>query len=147
MTMISYIGVGLKIGEGGELKFRQEYPSNPDEAFIVSGSNVFNMEKLHKVTPLEAQTKRYFDINSGLWEDSQEGELEIWQYPNWDEKYVIGADVSMGVGQDYSCAVVMNSKREICALYKHRYMDPSNYGDVLFYLRAILQQFSTGSGV
>ena len=69
-----------------------------------------------------------------MWNENAEGSLEIWDYPSWDEKYVIGADVAMGVGQDYSCAVVMNSKREICALYKNRYIDPSNYGDLLFYL-------------
>ena len=36
----------LKIAEGGELKFQQEYPATADEAFIVSGSNVFNVERL-----------------------------------------------------------------------------------------------------
>ena len=124
----------LKIGEGGELKFRQEYPSNPDEAFIVSGSNVFNMEILHAIKPQMPVTKRELELATGMWNEHSEGSLEIWQYPNWQESYVIGADVAMGVGQDYSCAVVMNSKREICALYKNRYIDPSNYGDLLFYL-------------
>ena len=124
----------LKIGEGGELKFRQEYPSNPDEAFIVSGSNVFNMEILHAIRPIQPVTKRELELHTGMWNENAEGSLEIWDYPSWDEKYVIGADVAMGVGQDYSCAVVMNSKREICALYKNRYIDPSNYGDLLFYL-------------
>ena len=36
----------LKIAEGGKLKFQQEYPATADEAFIVSGSNVFDVEKL-----------------------------------------------------------------------------------------------------
>ena len=124
----------LKIGEGGELKFRQEYPSNPDEAFIVSGSNVFNMEKLHAVRTIQPETKRLLDFGTTLWNPSEEGDLEVWQYPDFDTSFVIGADVAMGVGQDYSCAVVMNEKREIVALYRNRYIDPSKYGDLLFYL-------------
>lgn len=124
----------LKIAEGGELKFRQEYPANPDEAFLVSGSNVFNMERLHNIVTKEAEGKRVWNKHSADFQENSEGPLEIWQYPNWDDKYIIGADVAMGVGQDYSAAVVLNQRREIVALFKDKYIDPSDFGDLLFYL-------------
>ena len=41
----------LKIAEGGKLKFQQEYPASAEEAFIVSGSNVLNVEKLDALIP------------------------------------------------------------------------------------------------
>ena len=58
----------LKIAEGGELKFRQEYPATPDEAFITAGKSVFAMDKLKKLLPAEPDKKMIFDINSFTWE-------------------------------------------------------------------------------
>lgn len=110
----------LKIAEGGELKFKQEYPSSADEAFIISGSNVFNVEKLDALVPQEVKKKLHWDYASKLLEDHREGDIEIYDFPDWDEPYIIAADVSLGVGQDYSAAVVLNNKREVCALYRDR---------------------------
>ena len=42
-----------------------------------------------------------------MFDDHREGNLYIYDYPGWEEPYVIGADVSLGVGQDYSVAVVL----------------------------------------
>lgn len=124
----------LKIAEGGELKFKQEYPSTPDEAFIMSGSNVFNVEKLDDLIPQPYQKKSEWDPSSKMFDESKEGNLEIFQYPTWDEPYVIAADVSLGVGQDYSAAVVMNKKYEVVAHYRNNKIDPSLWGELLFYL-------------
>ena len=124
----------LKIGEGGERKFRQEYPATADEAFLVSGHNVFDQEKvalLKAIDPLS--TRSYSDI-SGTYEEKREGELDIWEYPKWDEPYVIAADPAQGVGQDYSCAVVMNADRHIVAMYRDNHVDPTLFGEALFYL-------------
>ena len=38
------------------------------------------------------------------------------------------------MGQDYSTAVVLNREREVCALFRDNYIDPSVFGDILFYL-------------
>ena len=124
----------LKVAEGGSLKFKQEYPQNPDEAFLVSGSNVFNIENLQKLVPQQVQKRMDFDVNSKMWDNSREGKLEVWGYPQWDEPYVIAADVALGVGQDYSAAVVLNNKYEVVALYRDNRIDPSTYGELLFYL-------------
>jgi len=124
----------LKIAEGGELKFKQEYPSSADEAFIVSGSNVFNVEKLDALVPQETKKRLHWDFHSKLLEDHREGDIHIFDYPDWDEPYIVAADVALGVGQDYSAAVVLNNKREVCALYRNNRIDPSKYGELLFYL-------------
>ena len=124
----------LKIAEGGELKFKQEYPASADEAFIVSGSNVFNVEKLDALVPRDAVKRMQWDPFSKLMEDHREGDIFIYDYPDWDEPYVLSADVSLGVGQDYSVGIVMNNKREIVAMFRNNRIDPSKFGELLFYL-------------
>ena len=65
---------------------------------------------------------------------------------------MIGADVSLGVGQDYSAAVVMDIDRRVVALYRDNRIDPSKFGDLLFYLgrlynNALLTVESNSMGV
>lgn len=124
----------LKIAESGEMKFRQEYPSTPEEAFITSGSNVFSLEKLDKLLPSAPSSRRTWDLNSKMFEDNKEGKLYIFDYPEWDTNYVIAADVSLGVGQDYSVGIVMNQQYKVIAMYRDNRIDPSLFGEVLFYL-------------
>ena len=124
----------LKIAESGDLKFRQEYPATPEEAFIVSGNNVFDLDKLNSYIPSKALGNKEFDYMSCLFNDKPKGHLEIFQYPKYDEAFIIGADVALGVGQDSSAAVVLNARREVCAVFRDNRTDPSNYGDLLFYL-------------
>ena len=124
----------LKIAEGGELKFRQEYPASPDEAFITAGSSVFALDKLNELEPIAPEKRMRFDFNASMWEDSTEGNFYIWEYPDWDSNYVVAADVSLGVGQDYSAAVVMNTDRKVIGLFRDNHIDPSKFGDLLFYL-------------
>lgn len=124
----------LKIAEGGKIKFQQEYPATAEEAFIMSGSNVFNKEKLDALIPRPHQRRSEWDVNSKMFDESREGNLYIHGFPKWEQPYVIGADVALGVGQDYSAAVVMNSQHEVVASYRNNRIDPSYWGELLFYL-------------
>ena len=124
----------LKISEGGERKFRQEYPSCAEEAFLVSGSNVFDLEKVNKLIPQPILKKRRFCFDSTMWDDHAEGALEIYEYPDFEEGYLIGADVALGVGGDYSSAIVLDKDARVVACYRDNYIDPSKFGDLLFYL-------------
>ena len=124
----------LKVAEGGKLKFQQEYPATADEAFIVSGSNVFNVEKLDALIPRPVLSKREWEPASKFFDDNREGNLQVFTYPDFDTPYIIGADVSLGVGQDYSAAVVMNNRYEVQAVYRNNRIDPSLWGELLFYL-------------
>ena len=142
----------LKIAEGGELKFRQEYPATPDEAFITAGKSVFAMDKVNQLIAHTPQKKMLFDFNSLTWENSNDGNLDIWEYPDWDSNFILAADVALGVGQDYSAAVVMDTDRKVIALYRDSYIDPSKFGDLLFYLgryynNALLTVESNSMGV
>lgn len=124
----------LKIAEGGLSKFRQEYPLSPEEAFQTSGANVFNVEKLQSLVPSAVLKRQIFSHDSCTFEDFNEGDLEIFKYPKFDHNFVIGADCALGVGQDSSACVVMDSHNEVVALYRNNRIDPTQYGDLLFYL-------------
>jgi len=124
----------LKVAEGGLSKFRQEYPLSPEEAFQTSGANVFNIEKLQSLVPSTVLKRQMFNQSSSSFEDYSEGDVSIFEYPKFDENFVIGADCALGVGQDSSACVVMNSSNEVVALYRNNRIDPTQYGDLLFYL-------------
>ena len=142
----------LKIAEGGELKFRQEYPATPDEAFITAGSSVFALDKLAALEATSPEKRMRFDFNASMWEDTNEGNFHIWDYPDWESNYIVAADVSLGVGQDYSAAIVMDTDRKVIGLYRDNHIDPSKFGDLLFYLgryynNALLTVESNSMGV
>jgi len=126
----------LKIAESGELTFKQEYPSTPQEAFVVSGSSVFDKEKLEKYIPQPIILCKEYDESRCEFVDCETtaGSLKIYRTPKFDDLFLIGGDVSLGVGKDYSAAVVMDSHKRVCALYRNNLIDPSKFGDVLFYL-------------
>lgn len=124
----------MKIGESGPIKFQQEYPATSEEAFVASGANVFDMSTLNKMSHEEPKSKLRLNIGTGLWEDSVAGELSVYTHPQFDRKYIIAADVALGVGQDYSVATVMDQDRNILAVYRDNRIDPTKFGDLLFYL-------------
>ena len=124
----------LKIGESGEKKFIQEYPASAEEAFLVTGNSVFDQEIVQMYEVKAPDYTRAFDYESSYFEDNKSGHLEMWKAPKFEDRFIIGADVSLGVGQDYSTAVILNKEREVCALFRDNYIDPSVFGDILFYL-------------
>jgi hypothetical protein len=74
------------------------------------------------------------DYQSGQFEQNVHGELFIYKYPKFEGKFIVSGDVALGVGQDSSVATVMDADRNICAIYRDNRIDPTKYGDLLFYL-------------
>jgi len=124
----------LKIGESGPVKFQQEYPATAEEAFVASGVNVFDMDILNKMEPEEPKKIQRMNFDEGYFEENSYGELSVYKFPKYDNKFIIAADVALGVGQDASVAVVLDEQRNICAVFKDNRIDPTKYGDLLFYL-------------
>ena len=124
----------LKIVEGGTDKFKQEYPASAEEAFLVSGSSVFNPEKINAMIHSEPEYTRMYNPNTGYYEDHAEGHLHVWEPPKWDEKYIIGADVALGTGNDYCAAIALDVEGKIRGVFRDNLIDPSTYGDALFYM-------------
>ena len=124
----------LKIAESGARKFQQEYPAEPEEAFLVSGSNVFDPRITNDMESKAPVSVRKWDPFMGSFDENREGALQIWVPPTHDKKFVIGADVSLGANQDFSVATVFDVHNRLCAMYRTNTVDPGTFGDILFYL-------------
>ena len=116
----------------------QEYPSDPDEAFIRSGRPVFDLDVLREISPLEPHRgflKPGHSKNTYLFEEDG-GELAVWDFPEVGEAYVIGADVAEGLGHgDFSSAHVISADTGMIVAHWHGHIDPDLFGEtVLAYL-------------
>lgn len=101
---------------GGDVeRFRQEYPSCPEEAFIASGSCVFDqaaiiarIEELRKAKAEPIKTGEYgitygksiLDLRKWEWRDDPKGSIRIYREPEKGVPYVIGADTAGSDGKD-----------------------------------------------
>jgi len=119
---------------------------------MTAGSSVFDPEITAKLIPVQPEKRMNFDFHASTWDTSSEGKLHIWEYPDWDSNYIVAADVALGVGQDYSTAVVLDTERKVIALFRDNHIDPTKFGDLLFYLgryynNALLTVESNSMGV
>ena len=125
---------------GGDLDmFRQEYPANPDEAFLHSGTGVFDNEQVILQREMAPEPIRRGDF---VWEDDEEravgdagpytwkfdesetGAVRIWKEPEEGHPYVLGGDTA-GEGSDWFTAVVIdNSTGEQVAALRRQYSEP-----------------------
>jgi hypothetical protein len=124
----------IKVAETSTAMFKQEYPFTAEESFLQSGSSVFSKETLDKYITIAPESIREYNDDYSAFDESNEGSLSIWQAPQKNSKYLIGADVALGVKGDYSVATVMNSEREVVAIYRSNITDPVRFGKILFYL-------------
>jgi hypothetical protein len=131
--------------QGDLNKFHQEYPSTPDEAFIATGTNAFDLPKLEAVyEPIQGHIGRLISEGDKVrFIRDATGPLEIFKYPSSDRQfayYMIGADGKKAVQSvtgsygDYACAQVLNRKTwEQVARWRGR-MDQNAFGEELIKL-------------
>lgn len=102
--------------DGDEEKFRQEYPSNPEEAFLCSGRGVFSGTMLHhikqRMSEYEKKNKPWtgdilinktqygYSNYTGKTIPSAGGYLTVYEKPDPEKCYAIGVDVSQGLEKD-----------------------------------------------
>jgi hypothetical protein len=116
----------------------QEYPDNAEEAFIRSGRPVFDLDALRAIELIEPDRgylknemgkNNYTFIADG-------GELAIWEFPDRQQIYVVGADVAEGLGHgDYSSAHVISANTGLLVAHWHGHVDPDVFGEEV--LRAL----------
>ena len=123
-----------KIAQNGLDLFRQEYPSEPDEAFLTTGRPVFNPDQIVKSLDKTQDLKERLALEGGEWANNARGELSTYRKHVEGEQYVIGADVAMGVrGGDYSVAQVLDSKKRQVATWRG-HVHPDYYAEILYAL-------------
>ena len=120
-----------------EWQLAQEYPSDPDEAFLRSGHLVFNADALLGMVPTDPQRGRLSAGAAGpVFEQVEGGPLRLWEAPNVGMRYCIGADVAEGLDHgDFSTAHVIEAKSRRVVAHFHARIDADLFGsDVLFNL-------------
>ena len=109
--------------------FRQEYPSSPEEAFLHSGSGVFDNALVTKrlaEAPEPIRRGRFVQTADGgsEWRGDEAGEIQIFCEPQPGHPYVLGGDTA-GEGSDYFTAYVLdNSTGEQTAALRQRFSEP-----------------------
>ena len=90
---------------GDVSKFRQEYPSDPEECFLMSSRPRFQMEVLKEMT--DAAEKQHFRTGNLSLQDNKAvsftldraGSWNVYNEPEHDSKYIIGVDTCTGEDQ------------------------------------------------
>ena len=117
-----------------EWQMAQEYPDNPDDAFLKSGRPVFSLDVLRSMVT-ETPMSRGFLAKHRQWQYVEElgGPLRIWRWPEEDGRYGIGADPSQGLEHgDFSAIHVINARNGQVVAVWHGRIDPDLLGtDVL----------------
>ena len=123
-----------KIAQNGIDLFRQEYPAEPEEAFLTTGRPVFNPEQLQKCLQNTRDIEQKLALETDEWVSHARGELQTYLKYDAGERYVIGADVAMGVRNgDWSVAQVLDSKKRQVATWRGQ-VHPDYFSEVLYHL-------------
>jgi hypothetical protein len=117
--------------------FRQEYPLTADEAFLHTGTQVFDTRKLADIREaIEAsgvQPKRYrYDKEFKGFYEASHGPLRVYEDPVPGKQYVIGADAAEGLERGDNAAAVVLSVPDLqqVAVYQEP-IAPDDFADLL----------------
>lgn len=104
--------------------FRQEYPASPGEAFLHSGTGVFDNEQIVlRLERLPGPAGRG-EFTDGEWTESETGAIALYELPEEGVPYVLGGDTA-GEGSDYFTAIVIdNVTGRIAAKLRQKYSEP-----------------------
>ena len=107
----------------------QEYPDNPDEAFLRSGRPTFNLDKLRAIECSQPDRGYLLDVGHGIEFRSDGGNLRVWEPPVQGGVYVIGADVAEGLEHgDFTSVHVVDARNKRLVAHWHGHIDPDLLG-------------------
>ena len=110
---------------GGSLDmFRQEYPASPGEAFLHSGTGVFDNEQIVLRLERLPEPAGRGEFTDGEWTESETGAITLYELPEEGVPYVLGGDTA-GEGSDYFTAIVIdNVSGRIAAKLRQKCSEP-----------------------
>jgi hypothetical protein len=121
--------------------FKQEYPINPEEAFISTGETVFDVEiiqeRLQEVGQPIKQGEFEYDrvgntISNIRWVDKSNGVIRLYSLPQEKWQYAIGGDTA-GEGSDFFIGQVVSKEGKQVAVLRSQY-DEDKYSEQMFCL-------------
>ena len=120
---------------------KQEYPCTPQEAFLLSGKNVFDaavilgrMERVPK--PIRTGYFEYdydgLHVTNIRWVSDKNGYIKLYDVPRLTE-YCIGGDTA-GEGSDYFVADVLDAKTGVQVAHMRHQFDADQYAKQMYCL-------------
>lgn len=92
-----------KVAEKGQRLVDQEYPSDPDSCFLVSGRQFFDPERTEALIRAARPPVETIQVRG----NGAHGELRIWHKPESGRSYVLALDVAEGDGGDRGAGYVI----------------------------------------
>lgn len=145
----------MRIANIGLEKFRQEYPSNAMESFIVSGNNIFDLQSVQSRLNYVEETPK-LELPQKLspvfrkWKSS----IAIWKYPKAGKKYYGGVDTGEGIGSDNSVITIVDEDGFQCMEFANNKIKPYAFAELVreigeYYNRCLLviEKLSAGHTV
>lgn len=119
-----------------EWQLHQEYPNTPEEAFIKSGNPVFDVDALEQMgvsTPERGFLVTHANgVRQPDFEPAHNGQVRVWEHPQYGDKYVVGADVAEGLEHgDFSCGYVLSIKHHRVVACWHGHAPADVFGEQL----------------
>lgn len=101
----------MKIANIGIEKFRQEYPSNAMESFLVTGNNIFDLGRIQeRLLNLNETPKLKIPVDAPAIMKKWKNSCTIWKLPRKDVKYYSGVDTGEGIGSDNSAIEIIDAE-------------------------------------
>ncbi|MCI1776564.1 MULTISPECIES: DNA packaging protein [Paenibacillus] len=139
---------------GDPRQFDQEYPSEPDDAFLLSGEGIFDNKFIKRLRDAISLFGSHHEIDfvKNKIIPTLSGELVIYRKPEPGKRYVLAADTAKGKEDgDYDAAYVIETRTgEMCAAL-HGKWDTDLYGKKLntlglYYNTALLAVENNNTG-
>lgn len=112
--------------------FNQENPIDYEDAWITKETAVFPLQQLRALIPGLAAPKFRADLGArGAVLKTLDGPLAVWEEPQEGAMYDIGADVSMGIGEDAAAAVVTKRPTNQQVAQWHGQAEPGEWAEIL----------------
>jgi len=135
MTLAKLAWRRRKIASFGNLdKFHEEYPCTPEEAFLSTGSNVFDLPKLRLCYEPDVDCDRGFLFNDNgqmSFQPDPGGKLWVYQYPDPRKKrqYAVAIDPTLTLEGDPACIQVIDRATMEQVAVWHGHTDPKTLGN------------------
>lgn len=136
----------IKNNCGGDVDmFRQEYPATPEEAFVATGTCVFDtsaiIRRINEIKEYKPLKRGYYEydydgqyISNARWIDNDRGSIKIYREPDKTTPYVLGGDTA-GDGSDYfTCHIIDNITGEQVAVLHDDNIDEDEYARQVYCL-------------
>lgn len=112
--------------------WKQEYPNDPDEAFIASGTPYFDTQILKEMLSSKPDPiiKGKFEMDGSVTTVFDNAPVRIYREPQYGEQFVVFADPAES--QDFCAAVAFSKKKYDSPIVMNEVMESSQFGYELF---------------